>query len=275
MSKLLINESPLQVQPSLAKAIGLHEAIFLQQVHYWLGGSKFMRDGRKWVYNTYEQWLRQLKYLSLPTLKRAIKSLKTQKLLYVERLDRMRSNQVNYYSINYDVLNSIEESIKQGSNEIEDTDGSSNHTNRMAQIELKESVKMNLCRSDQNEPIYTREYQETTQKNKKSECIKLILNNIRNIELPNSIDRELWFQFVEMRISIKKPLTLNAAVLLIKKLTSFGESANQSLENSIIASYQSVYPPKQEKKMPHSSEMIVKRFGQNHMSSDQKMIEVQ
>ena len=32
MSKLLINESPLQVQPSLAMAIGLNEAIFLQQL---------------------------------------------------------------------------------------------------------------------------------------------------------------------------------------------------------------------------------------------------
>ena len=53
MSKLLINESPLQVQPSLAMAIGLNEAIFLQQLHYWIGTSRFVRDGKKWVYNTY------------------------------------------------------------------------------------------------------------------------------------------------------------------------------------------------------------------------------
>ena len=36
MSNLLINESPLQVLPTLATYIGLNEAIFLQQVHYWL-----------------------------------------------------------------------------------------------------------------------------------------------------------------------------------------------------------------------------------------------
>ena len=35
-SKLLIDEPPLQVLPSLALKIGLNEAIILQQVHYWL-----------------------------------------------------------------------------------------------------------------------------------------------------------------------------------------------------------------------------------------------
>lgn len=36
MSKLLINEPPLQVLPSFAQNIGLHEVIILQQVHYWV-----------------------------------------------------------------------------------------------------------------------------------------------------------------------------------------------------------------------------------------------
>ena len=109
MSKLLINESPLQVQPSLAKAIGLNEAVFLQQLHYWLGVSKFVRDEKKWVYNTYDEWLDQFKYMSLSTLKRTIKSLKDQGLLCVEQFDNKRSNQVNYYAINYEVLNEIGE----------------------------------------------------------------------------------------------------------------------------------------------------------------------
>ncbi len=47
-----------------------------------------------------------------------------------------------------------------------------------------------------------------------------------------------------MRNSIKKPLTENAVKLLINKLIGFGVGANQSLESSIIGSYQSVYPPK-------------------------------
>ena len=35
-SPLLINEHPLMVLPSLATAVGLNQAIVLQQVHYWL-----------------------------------------------------------------------------------------------------------------------------------------------------------------------------------------------------------------------------------------------
>ena len=36
MSRLLINEPPLIVLPSLAKEIGLNEAIIVQQIQYWL-----------------------------------------------------------------------------------------------------------------------------------------------------------------------------------------------------------------------------------------------
>ncbi len=47
-SSLLIEESPLQVLPSLAKAIGLNEAIFAQQLHYWLRGkSGKEHDGKR------------------------------------------------------------------------------------------------------------------------------------------------------------------------------------------------------------------------------------
>ena len=59
MSKLLIQESPLTFQPSLAVAIGINEAIVLQQIHYWLSNSKnkgYEQDGYKWVYNTYAEW---------------------------------------------------------------------------------------------------------------------------------------------------------------------------------------------------------------------------
>lgn len=64
------------------------------------------------------------------------------------------------------------------------------------------------------------------------------------IELPAHVDRDLWNQFVDMRASIKKPLSENAVKLILKKLTGFGTQANQSLENSIIGNYQSVFEPR-------------------------------
>lgn len=274
MSKLLINESPLLIQPSLAKVIGLHEAIFLQQLHYWMGVSRFIKNERKWVYNTYEQWLEQLKYLSLPTLKRAIKSLKIQKLLYVERLDKVRSNQVNYYSINYDALNQIEKGMTEYFDSGDEGETLSDVKEiRVAQVELKEDVKMSSSRIAQDEPIYTREYQETTHKIHHKTGLKKISADIKKQELPKNVDRDLWIQFVEMRQGLKKPLTESAAHLLIKKLESFGEYANQSLENSIIASYQSVYPPQETKFKTSTTGQAVKRFGRSYANSNaQEMV---
>ena len=245
MSKLLINESPLQVQPSLAKAIGLNEAVFLQQLHYWLGVSKFVRDEKKWVYNTYDEWLDQFKYMSLSTLKRIIKSLKDQGLLCVEQFDNKRSNQVNYYAINYEVLNKIGEENSQAIDSIDKVKMSqcngSKWTDGLGQNEPMDKVKMNQSPLGQNEPICnTRDSQETSQENNK----KKNKFDAAQVELPVNVNRDLWIQFVDMRNSIKKPLTENAVKLLINKLIGFGVGANQSLESSIIGSYQGVYPPK-------------------------------
>ena len=36
MSKLLINENPIMIQPTLVMKLGLNQAIIIQQLHYWL-----------------------------------------------------------------------------------------------------------------------------------------------------------------------------------------------------------------------------------------------
>ncbi|TCB50990.1 hypothetical protein E0H80_06385 [Acinetobacter sp. ANC 4779] len=256
MSKLLINESPLQVQPSLAMAIGLNEAIFLQQLHYWMGASRHHHDGKKWVYNTYSDWLLQLKYLSLPTLKRTIKSLKDRGLLSVERFDKLRSNQVNYYSINYDVLAIIESNITQAIDSIDRLKmsqcSSSKRTNAVAQNEPIHQLKMSQSPLAQNEPILTREYQETTQEITqekivgKKEKTKFSFEQALSFELPEGVDRNLWIAYIEMRQAMKKMPTQKAVELAISDFTKWGfEKANQSLKNSITSNWTGLFEPKQ------------------------------
>jgi len=96
---------------------------------------------------------------------------------------------------------------------------------------------------------------------KKSVSKKQPLFDAKPVELPVNINRDLWIQFVDMRNSIRKPLTENAVNLLIKKLIGFGDQANQSLEASIIGSYQSVYPPKQQNPVQNQQPMQRRRFG--------------
>lgn len=64
-------------------------------------------------------------------LKRTIKSLKDRGLLSVERFDKLRSNQVNYYAINYDVLAIIEANISQAIDSID-------------QLKMSQSSKLKL-----------------------------------------------------------------------------------------------------------------------------------
>lgn len=53
---LLLDEPPLVVQPSLVRALGLPEAVVLQQLHYWLQRATAQQGGCMWVYKTYDEW---------------------------------------------------------------------------------------------------------------------------------------------------------------------------------------------------------------------------
>ena len=103
-TQLLINEPPLQVLPTLAKLIGLNEAIFLQQLHYWLRTSKHDHEGRSWVYNTYDEWHAQLSFYSLRTIKTIIANLQRKKLIIVKKLSSKALDRTNYFTIDYDQL---------------------------------------------------------------------------------------------------------------------------------------------------------------------------
>ena len=108
MSRLLIQEPPLQVLPSLAVAIGLNEAIFIQQLHYWLADPNIgvEKEGHKWVYNSNASWLEQFPFWSESTLRRTLMSLKKKKLIIVMKLSEDQRDRTNYYRIDYQCLDS-------------------------------------------------------------------------------------------------------------------------------------------------------------------------
>ncbi|NRD79797.1 conserved phage C-terminal domain-containing protein [Bacillus sp. BRMEA1] len=109
MSRLLIKENPVMIVPSLAVKIGLNEAVVLQQIHYWLGISKHQFQGRKWVYNTYQDWQKQLPFWSVSTIKRTILSLERQKFLVSGNWNLLKMDQTKWYTIDYHKLKELEE----------------------------------------------------------------------------------------------------------------------------------------------------------------------
>lgn len=113
MSKLLINEQPLMVLPSLAQAIGLNEAIVLQQIHYWIAGNQerkseqHFRDGKWWTYNTAEEWAKQFPWWSVSTVKRTLLSLRRQGLIEVDSLCSDQCDRTNWYTVDYARLEAL------------------------------------------------------------------------------------------------------------------------------------------------------------------------
>ncbi|HET8627592.1 MAG TPA: hypothetical protein VFL91_09245, partial [Thermomicrobiales bacterium] len=99
---LLIAEPPLQALPTLARTIGLNEALVLQQVHYRLRHARHERDGRRWVYNTYEQWQEEFPFWSVRTLKRIFHALEERGLLLTATYNRSPLDRTKWYAVRYE-----------------------------------------------------------------------------------------------------------------------------------------------------------------------------
>lgn len=155
---LLINEPPLQVLPTLAVAIGLNNAIVVQQVHYWLRVSKNEREGNKWVYKTIDEWHEEFPFWSKRTLERVIESLEDMKILAAGNYNKLKMDRTKWYRIDYEMLNKrCKDAFRQ--NDGMETDkmaewNTSNCQNGNRQNGVNDSDKMAV-------PI-TREYTETT-----------------------------------------------------------------------------------------------------------------
>jgi len=107
-SRLLYDERPLVVVPELAVAVGLNNAIALQQVHYWVRinqrADKNFRDGYYWTYNTYEGWREQFPFWSISTIKRIFLELESDDLIAAGSYNRLPIDRTKWYRVNYDRL---------------------------------------------------------------------------------------------------------------------------------------------------------------------------
>jgi hypothetical protein len=105
---LLVDEPPLQVLPTLAASLGLAEAIVLQQLHYWLQKpGVHRREGRPWVYNSYEEWRQQFPFWSVTTIKRIFSHLERQGIVMSQQYEKKAWERRKWYSLNYQRLSQL------------------------------------------------------------------------------------------------------------------------------------------------------------------------
>ena len=147
-SKLLIDEYPLIVLPTLATRVGLKEAIVLQQIHYWLVSKEraketnYYLDGRWWVYNTAEEWKEQLPFMGVSTIRRVLASLREKGIVVVANYNRAPYDKTLWYSIDYDALNNYITEPQNGDGDDPDESICSNVTHPCDQNEQMDVLKM-------------------------------------------------------------------------------------------------------------------------------------
>lgn len=121
-NKLLLDESPLLVLPNLAVIFGVMDALILQQVHYWLQKSEHVFEERKWIYNSYPEWAKQLPFVSESAIKRTFLELESQGVILSGMFAEDRRDRAKWYTIDYVRLDTIVDAFVRCTDS-KDTDG--------------------------------------------------------------------------------------------------------------------------------------------------------
>ncbi|MGM0410291.1 MAG: hypothetical protein ACQEQF_05950 [Bacillota bacterium] len=115
MGNLLLEESPLLFQPSVACKLGLNKAIVVQQLHYLLqqrqekDKARYFHQGRWWVYNSYAQWQETFfNFWSTRTVRRIFNSLEEKDILISSnQFNQKKYDKTKWYTIDYQILNKV------------------------------------------------------------------------------------------------------------------------------------------------------------------------
>ncbi|MBR5792380.1 MAG: hypothetical protein IKY34_04670 [Ruminiclostridium sp.] len=170
-SRLLFDEPPILVLPTLAEAVGLNEAIVLQQVHYWLEKNRKdrrnIRDGYVWVYNSYSGWTEQFPWWSESTVKRIFTGLEKSGLLVSGNYNKAKMDRTKWYRIDYEKLGTYAPSGQFDPMEevnvtraIPETNSKTNEE-KVTKAQLAELHTEERCKREARESIFqevTREY---------------------------------------------------------------------------------------------------------------------
>lgn len=104
----LLDEHPLLVYKSLAKALGINKAIIFQELHFLLNATKTAKrkynfvDDCWWVYNSYDEWREDyFPWLSKGAIKRMFIELEEAGLVLSMQGVKQKSDRKKWYSIDY------------------------------------------------------------------------------------------------------------------------------------------------------------------------------
>lgn len=109
-SKILLigkEDSWIPINRRIARVLGKKAAEFIQNLHYWLTTKAgAIVKGVHWVYNTYEEWSKQLG-IPKSTIRAIIYALEKEGIIVSGNFNKKKSDRTKWYTIAYDVLKKL------------------------------------------------------------------------------------------------------------------------------------------------------------------------
>ena len=211
----------------LAKEYGILEAILLKNIWFWIeknrANEKNFYDGTYWTYNSTRAFNELFPYASESSIKRALKSLQEKGIIKTGNYNKSFYDRTLWYAftdLGYSIVSNRQMEVNKSSN--------GNEQNGLTIPDINTDNKTKDIKKEKNKKRKT--FEEVLAENNCSE------------ELESSIR-----DFIDMRKTIKKPMTSKALELLIKnleKLTNLEEEKIAILNQSIERGWQTVYPLK-------------------------------
>lgn len=124
MSMYLFEEYPIIANKTLAREIGLNEALILQQINYWIEinkktGNNYY-EGRYWTYNSIRSWQENdFDYMSFDTVKRTFAKLEKEGYLITGNFNKDPRDKTKWYTIDEEKLFKLYQEIEFKKREIE------------------------------------------------------------------------------------------------------------------------------------------------------------
>jgi hypothetical protein len=283
-SRYLIDEQPIYFHPSLAKEFGIEAAAFLQRLHFRIQiSSEHEKEGRWWVYDSYEKWLEDAPYLgSVMTLRRIVDKLRVLKIIVTHQWGKPWGSMRLWYTINYEAIDEFFAPIERERLDSRLRRDPSTHeeTQRIDALESGQQVaSVALPPSVQNEQVICSKRTDLIDlKNNNEENKKEILEardareqkpelpaqleekpkrrrkvetrdaSLDELVLPPWLDVEIWQNWIGFRREdMKIPVSLRGGRALITELTKLrdqGHSPADVINQSIANHYRGFFPVK-------------------------------
>lgn len=181
----------------VVEKLGMLQAQIITQIDYWAERTNNTYNGKKWVYNSMEDWHKQFSWVALSTLKRAFSDLEEQELLITANFNKIKYDRTKWYRIDYDKLDKlmIPKPAKIIVTYTKKTESAKTTGKPLVQNEPMDKAKMNQSQSvKMNQPI-PKDYQEITHNINNSQISKSQSQSVNQTEQPTKSNKRYYEQY--------------------------------------------------------------------------------